>query len=281
MLTTLSSFQLRNGALSYTHFITNRPNDQQHRSYMLDYYEIYYLISGSINYQVEGESYHLNPGDLLILNNKEVHRPFFRSEDSYERILLFFKPELCRPYCSPDYDLLHLFERKKPGKFNRIPCELTDKSRLLKYFKDMEVLSSRDLPQNPLLIELTFIQMLVYINEILSANPNTFDLKFEYHEKLEQIIQYVNENLNRNISLHEIELTFHVNKYYFSHLFKKITGVSYKQYVINKRLSKAAELLKLSVPPAEAAQMTGFDDYSNFYKAFKKMTGLSPSRYKS
>ncbi len=275
----MAHINLRNGALSYSRYKTDNPNDNQHHSYVAKHYQLYYLIAGSVVYQVEGQGYRLNPGDLVILNNKEVHRPYFESDESYERILLFFNPELCRHYCSKEFDLLQLFERKKPGSFNRLPGELMDKEKIEGFFREMESHSASQLPQSSLLIELTFIRLLVYIHELAANHPHALDLKYDYHEKLEQIIMYINDNLDLALTLDGIEQTFHMNKYYFSHLFKKVTGVSFKQYVINKRLSKAADLLKLSISPTEAARLTGFEDYSNFYRAFKKMTGMSPSSY--
>lgn len=279
MTETLVSIKLRNGAFSYTHTLTTNPNDNQHRSYMLDCYEIYYLISGNVVYQVEGQNYQLKPGDLLIINNKEMHRPYFSSDESYERILIFFSPEFCSHYSSEEYSILQYFERKRPGRFNRLSSDLAAKENLAQYFIDIERYIQDQLPQSKTLVEITFIKLLTHVNEIISSHKTSFDVDFDYNTKLEQIISFINNNLYRSIPLSEIEETFFINRFYFSHLFKKITGFSFKEYVIRKRISKAAELLKLAVPPSEACRLTGFEDYSNFYKAFKRIMGVSPSKY--
>ena len=276
---TLSYIKLRNGSFSYSHTLTENPNDNQHTTYTLDRYEIYYLISGDVVYQVEGQSYNLKPGDLLIINNKEIHRPYFTSDESYERILLFFKPEFCSHYSNEDYSILQYFDRKKPGCFNLVESNLVEAENLVNYFHTIEKYIKENLPQSKTLIELTFIQLLIHINEIIASHKDSFTLKFDYNKKIEQIIFYINDNLYSQLSLNEISKTFYINKYYFSHQFKKITGVSFKEYIINKRVAKAIELLKLSIPPSEVFIQAGFKDYSSFYKAFKKIVGVSPSRY--
>lgn len=275
------SINLRNNSFSYAHTITTDPNNNQHKTYTLDCYEVYYLISGSVTYHVEGMEHELTPGDLLIINNKEVHRPYFTSDESYERVLIFFSPEFCSHYCNDEYKLLKYFENRKPGSFNRIPKELLQKENVAYYFESIEELIKSNLPENKILIEITFIELLIKINAIIMENiRDLFNVEFDSNEKVEQTINYINNNLYRQLTLNEIEEKFYINKYYFSHLFKKVTGFSFKEYLTNKRVAKAAELIKLSIPASEASVKVGFNDYSNFYKAFKRITGVAPSKYK-
>ncbi|MGG1517584.1 AraC family transcriptional regulator [Paenibacillus oryzisoli] len=274
----LTEIKLRNDTFSYTHAVMESPNDSRFNIHThRQRYEIYYLISGSVDYQVEDQTYSLSPGDLLIINNKESHRPYFTSEASYERILIFFSPEFCSHYNQETYAILQYFERKKAGSFNRLPGKMVE--QLAGYFSDMEELQRSHHPARNLLIEMTFIRLLIHLNEIVSANIHTFELEMDYNAKIEQILDYMHTNMYRPLTLQTIEDLFFINRHYFSHLFKKTTGFSFKQYIIHKRITKAIELLKMSVPPSEVCRMTGFEDYSNFYKAFKKSTGTSPARY--
>ena len=63
------------------------------------------------------------------------------------------------------------------------------------------------------------------------------------------------------------------------HQFKKNTGYSIHQFIMQKRLIQANSYIKKGLPTMEVSQQCGFGDYSNFVKAFKKKYGLSPKKY--
>lgn len=102
------------------------------------------------------------------------------------------------------------------------------------------------------------------------------------NDSINKAINFINQNYNQEISLSQISATFNFNPYYFSKLFKKYTGVSYKTYLTKLRIQKACELLKNSSKSIkEIAFMVGFSDPNYFIKAFKKFVGVTPSVYRS
>lgn len=102
------------------------------------------------------------------------------------------------------------------------------------------------------------------------------------NDSINKAINFINQNYNQEISLSQISATFNFNPYYFSKLFKKYTGVSYKTYLTELRIQKACELLKNSSKSIkEIAFMVGFSDPNYFIKAFKKFVGVTPSVYRS
>ncbi|GLX66961.1 AraC family transcriptional regulator [Paenibacillus glycanilyticus] len=276
---TITTISLHNGNFTYHRTLTRNPHDDQHHNYMLECYEIYYLVSGNVVYQVEEQSYTLNPGDMIILNNREMHRPYFASDSEYERIILFFTPEFCSHYSHEGYSLLQYFERKKPGSFNWLPSKLIEQAQLARSFSEIEEHQRSGHPARDLLIETAFIRLLIQINDVIASQVLPTALNGNYNARIEQILSYINQHLYEPLTLQHIEEQFHMNRYHFSHLFKSMTGSSFKQYITHKRIAKAIELLKLRFPPGEVCTMTGFEDYSNFYKAFKKITGISPANY--
>jgi AraC family transcriptional regulator len=96
-------------------------------------------------------------------------------------------------------------------------------------------------------------------------------------QKLKQSIDYIQDNLAREISLNELANELGISRYYFCRLFKQSTGFSPHQYVIQQRVERAKQLLlqgKMSI--ADVAQVCGFTHQSHLTRHFKRLTGLTP-----
>ena len=74
---------------------------------------------------------------------------------------------------------------------------------------------------------------------------------------------------------------FFISKYYLCHLFRKHTGVTVLAYLNSKRIAMAHHLISKGEPPTEVAYRVGFQDYSTFYRAYKKETGQAPTEVAS
>ncbi|MFJ6266696.1 helix-turn-helix domain-containing protein [Lysinibacillus xylanilyticus] len=71
-----------------------------------------------------------------------------------------------------------------------------------------------------------------------------------------------------------------LSRSYLSTLFKNEVGISFTEYLINFRLNRAIEILKLEkLPLNNIAEMVGYPDYTQFSKIFKKYKGVSPKNY--
>ena len=99
--------------------------------------------------------------------------------------------------------------------------------------------------------------------------------------KLQIVINYINDYLNRNLYLTELANLVQISPYYFSRLFKKLTGTTPHQYVTQCRIEKAKELLKMrDLSIAYISQQVGFNDQSHFSKTFCKIVGVTPKKYR-
>jgi YesN/AraC family two-component response regulator len=96
------------------------------------------------------------------------------------------------------------------------------------------------------------------------------------------IMKFIKENLSEKITLKDIgKLTF-FTPIYCDTLFKKETGKSIINYLLDERISKAKSLLiEGSLPLSKIAEVSGFTDYNYFSRTFKKKTGYTPTQYKN
>ena len=100
--------------------------------------------------------------------------------------------------------------------------------------------------------------------------------------KLRQVISYIQDNLERDISLAELASVAHVSSHHFGKLFKQSMGVTPHQYVMMSRIERAKELLtnkKLSL--AEVSLISGFCHQSHFTNVFRRYTTFTPRQYRN
>lgn len=96
-----------------------------------------------------------------------------------------------------------------------------------------------------------------------------------------KVKKYVHENLKEHITLNDISANTFYSAIYLETIFKKDTGKSIIEYLIDERLSVAKKMLKDgSIPLTEIAESVGFLDYNYFARTFKKRTGYTPTQYK-
>ncbi|KHF41328.1 response regulator transcription factor [Halalkalibacter okhensis] len=133
------------------------------------------------------------------------------------------------------------------------------------------------------------------INEssIEKANDRLQEKCFEIIERVEEkrkgnevdpievAKEYINENLNRDVSLDEVAIRLGLNSSYFSQLFKKETGETFIQYRIRHRMDLAKKLLlQKNIRVTDIPGLIGLNDHPHFTKTFKKFTGQTPSEYR-
>lgn len=94
------------------------------------------------------------------------------------------------------------------------------------------------------------------------------------------ILNYLDENYQKNISLEELAEKFEWNASYLSQMFRKQLKITYKEYINELKLNKAKELLlegRMSVE--QIAEFVGYQNVNYFYKIFKKKTGKKPREF--
>ena len=128
--------------------------------------------------------------------------------------------------------------------------------------------------------------------ELVSAKLTEFFIKLEKeryydyraHEKIDRemldILDYIDIHLEGDITLHTLASKIGLTESAFSRRFSKLNGVSFKQYVIAKRIDRATMLLQTTDwKMTDIAQACGFESVSGFYDAFRRKTGTTPNQY--
>lgn len=103
-------------------------------------------------------------------------------------------------------------------------------------------------------------------------------LRLEYNNPVYKAVKYMNENCTSPLSIKQISSDLNMSEANFCQYFKKIIGVTPKEYLTNLKLAKAKDLIK-HTSVTEAAFDLGFENISHFITLFKNKYGVTPKQY--
>lgn len=250
-------------------------------------HELLFLIEGDIEYFAANRPHYLHTNDVLLLNSREPHAMEPLKDSPYERIVVHFTPQFLRGFESRDYNLLGFIRRSLGGAGKQISGRGGETLEFYNYLREMEQYVKVGAPESPIMIRTLFAQALVILNRLLDKDLTTtvesvhkgLAVQEQYDDRVVEILSVIEDHLSETLSLEQLARDFGVSKHYLSRLFKRDTGYTLHEYVTNKRIMHAVSLLSNGATALEASQHSGFGDYSNFYKAFRYVTGLTPHQF--
>lgn len=262
----------------YFHYIDRSSTEIDYHNH--EFYEVYFFLSGDVTYIIEGKSYKLKPGDILLINNNELHKPLVFEGTLYERVVIWLNPSYLSRHGLYNTDLSLCFNSHSSGKSNLIRPSAESFHMLKKIIGKFENACNSVSYGSDILKDLYLMEFIVYVNKCYLESYGDIDHEgVEFDEMVHNIIRYINENLNEDLSLDLLSEKFYISKYHLLREFKKHSGYTVYRYIRQKRLMLAKILLKEGLPVNEVCVKCGFNDYSNFIRAFKNAYGEPPKRY--
>ncbi|MDD3832784.1 MAG: AraC family transcriptional regulator [Oscillospiraceae bacterium] len=248
--------------------------------------EISCVVEGVGEYIIDNHSYDLQKGDIIIINNAEQHRLVLSENTPFHHIVIHFDPSFIWNSLSNDldYNFLLVFFERGPNFSNRLDRSNPATACIFKLILDiLEEFSSKRLCYE-LIIK---IKLQTIFTEIL-RNYDYIDRRKVVKPlsgadilNLNTVMRYIDSHLDSDIRLKELADIIHISPAYFSTMFKRFNGISPIEYIVNRRVQRAIELIKTSsVSLTEIAISCGFNNGTNFYKAFRKVTGRTPASYR-
>jgi AraC-like DNA-binding protein len=257
--------------------------DQKKNEFEIHYHDfnkIIVFISGEVTYIIEGKSYKLKPWDILLVGKNDLHLPIISPTISYERMILWLNPMFLEGHNKNNCDLLSCFQLASERKLNLIRLDNKHINSLRQNLIELEEEIQDKAFGSTILRNALFLQFIVKINRLflgMDINKNIDDIR--YDPRIEDVLSFINSNLEKDLSIGMLSKTLYLNKYYLMHLFKKETGYTLYSYILKKRVIKASDLIRSHMQSGEVCSKCGFGDYSSFVRAFKKEFGLSPKQY--
>lgn len=241
-----------------------------------DFDKILIFIKGNVDYMIEGHSYHLHPYDIVLVNHNDIHKPDIDPDTPYERIIVYLSPRFITSYQTETYDLSACFRAAKEQCSHVLRPSSLKKSGLLYTVNNLEYACSHEEYAGQLYRQVLFLEFMIQLNRSVLENQSSALRTGSYNEKIAVIIAYINKHLTDNLTVEHLSETFYISKYHLMHLFKKETGCTIGNYLTEKRIFLARELLRGDRSAMQICLDCGFENYSTFSRAYKKCLGESP-----
>ncbi len=117
-----------------------------------------------------------------------------------------------------------------------------------------------------------------YLQVLISLMLRESEKKVSKKRLPSEVIEYIDAHIYESVTIEEIAKNSYYNPAYLSRVFKECYGMSIKDYINEKRISKAISLLlETSMSVAEIAAQVGYTNKNQFYKNFEYITGKSPA----
>jgi len=253
--------------------------DRQKKEFNFHYHDfnkIIIFISGRVNYLIEGRSYELKPYDIVLVNAGEMHKPTILDNSAYERIIIYVSTQFLQKYSENDYNLNYCFERAKKEHSGVLRVPAVEKSKLYQVCLELEHSFSDQAFAKELYQKILFLEFMIQLNRTAIINNINYLDSVNENSKLLKIITYINEHLTEDITIDKIAEHFYLSRYYLMHYFKAETGYTIGNYITEKRLMLAKDLVRKGCTVTEACYQSGFKNYSTFSRAFKKVFNTRP-----
>lgn len=249
----------------------NSPKNFLFRLHNHDSYEIYMFISGDAVYNIEGRVYKLNPYDMLFVRPDEMHRVYHNTEDNiYKRMIINIDDSFFENHSITEFKKT-LIERSM-SKDRKIQGSTVIESGIRDICDKISgIIDSQGEAMSPV-IDALMVELLYTM-----CNVDFYDRGKPVDSKVQNAINYINEHFTEEISLDEISRNTFISKHHLCRIFKQVTGYTVGEYVNHKRLIQISFLCKnKGMSIKEACDLSGFSNYSGFYRAYKKENGVSP-----
>jgi AraC-like DNA-binding protein len=250
-----------------------------------DHFEIALVLEGHGSFMFGRRALAADAGDIFFIDNSQPHVALADPGRSLRLLLVLFRPELIAGPGCRELDLGYLapFRADERTASPRIRASSPLAGEIAQVLGRLRATWDRHDPAERHLVDATLRLALALANARPGARTTSDAARAaaDRREQIRPVLAYVDGHCRESITLDDVADLVHVSPSRVRHVFKDVTGVSFKEYVTQVRVSEAKRLLlgtDLSV--AEIARAVSYTNLHQFYKVFYRSCAVSPAEYR-
>lgn len=269
-------------------YVVNEPYELIYRNESTEYpvgahthnaAEIYLTLSDLPDVLLNDKVLSVTKGSLILIPPFCVHQLYHEKNIVYERYILNIGIDWLDNVLGADCDFTECLRHSDR------PIILTLDEKQLSLLTESMHKSAAHLNARNIRSTAEFFSMLEILESVINSarmNISNHTVSISKSQKtVNNIIAFINDHLEENLSLADISSHFFLNRDYLSRLFMRHTHISIGRYILIQKISKAQQYLSMGMTVSQVSEKMGFSSYAYFFKVFKKMTGISPSQYRN
>ncbi len=236
-------------------------------------YEIYYNIRGAKGFMVNSEFYRCGERDLIIIPKIQTHKAIVKKNVEYERCIINVDDRIL--------DMIEKMSDEKGGLLwirnsgdNPKTVNLSEEQHIEYMSLIAEYNHEKERGENISALAV-FMHILSFLKACFENPKRTEYLDTETLTYADKVMGEIERDF-KTISVSEAARRVFIDKDYANRLFKEETGMNIKTYLTMRRIAESKKYLFLGMSIKEAGTLSGFYDYSNYLRIFKKYEGYSP-----
>jgi AraC-like DNA-binding protein len=251
-----------------------------------DYFEVLFLYSGAVSYQIQDRFFPMRKGDLILISGTQYHRMVQFQTPRLRAALLYFLPDLIRPLDSRGEEMAYLMPFLVQDA--HFPHVVASETGLPRQVFDLMKRIQRELPAQSSRGQLTvrtYLKMILVLMVNHFAHYQGTEDVFQHRQnelqRLRPLFEYLNLHYGEPLTVEDAASRVNMSKSHFMRFFRQVTGQSFIDHLHHFRIAKAQALMvnpNLSI--AEISQEAGFCDQSYFGMVFRKLLHMTPRQYK-
>ena len=238
--------------------------------YTPDYSKIYYILKGEGRIVINGRQYFPKPGQICIMPANTVQSYEAINDNAYLKYWTHF---VLNSGGRSIFDIIQV-----PYVLDVASSDL--RSRIETIFINMTAHQDNKSFVSNIMLE-SYIRELVAIYLDIAGIEHVNIIQGKDNDRQSEILAYINENIDKKISIDALAKKLYLHPNYFIKYFKKSFGISPAKFINKKKTALACDMLCAEgLNISEIATQLGYSDIYHFSKVFKKYTGFSPAYYR-